>query len=303
LLLVAARGCSPENVPTPLDRDARRAIEDVRRSVTAKGRAGLGAFAAEGRRMLERGLRAGYAPRDVLVAASLAESGDGALEALLARAAAQGRVSLAPDAALLELSAGRRSGLLVALFAVPERAPPSALLAASPAPSVFLVLVDIEEPGNVGALVRTALASGAAGAICVGVTDPYHPKAVRTSLGSLFKLPLAHAAEGVQVLDALARAGVHSLAAVAREGESLDHAAWPRSSVAVLVGNESRGLAERLRGEADTRVSIDLSTAADSFCVNAAAAVCLYEAQRRLRAAKAGVSSLTSTLDLTRQER
>jgi len=116
--------------------------------------------------------------------------------------------------------------------------------------------------------------------ICVGSTDPFHPKAVRTSLGSLFKLPIARS-DSAQLLGHLRAAGVHTLAAVAREGEVLQHAAWPRTSIAVLVGNESRGLDAHWREGADARVSIDLCRAADSFCVNAAAAICLYEVQRR----------------------
>jgi tRNA G18 (ribose-2'-O)-methylase SpoU len=62
----------------------------------------------------------------------------------------------------------------------------------------------------------------------------------------------------------------------------LQQAAWPRTSIAVLVGNESRGLDTHWREGADGRVSIDLCRAADSFRVNAAAAICLYEVQRRL---------------------
>jgi len=152
----------------------------------------------------------------------------------------------------------------------------------------------VAEPGNVGALIRTALACNAAGVICVGATDPFHPKAVRTSLGSLFKLPLARS-EPAQLASHLRAAGVHSLAAVARDGEALQHAAWPRTSIAVLVGNESRGLDAHWRDGADGRVSIDLCRAADSFCVNAAAAICLYEVQRRLSLGSvAAASSLPS---------
>jgi RNA methyltransferase, TrmH family len=144
--------------------------------------------------------------------------------------------------------------------------------------------VDVDEPGNVGALIRTALASGANAAICVGSSDPFHPKAVRTSLGGLFKLPIVRM-PSAGLLEHLRGHGVFSVAAVAKSGAALDRASWPASSnIAVLVGNEARGLAESLREEADAKVTIDLSTAADSFCVNAAAAVCLYEIQRRARA-------------------
>lgn len=252
----------------------------MRRACTRKGRDALGAFAVEGSRLVERGLRAGWVPRDLLVASGERRRRP-EIEALIERVTTLGgRCHEAPDAELLALAEGRRAGLVCALFPLPAPLPVPALCAAA---GVILVLVDVIEPGNVGALIRTALACGAAGAICVGASDPFHPKAVRTSLGSLFKLPLAHVDSSDGLLAALRERGVHSLATVARGGEPLDRAVWPRGALALLVGNEGAGLPERVRDAADQRVTIELSSQADSFCVNAAAAVCLYEVQRRKR--------------------
>jgi RNA methyltransferase, TrmH family len=267
-------------MPQPSSKDFGHLFEQVRRLATAKGRAEAGAFAAEGRRLLERALRAGWCPRSVLVGEAAAREPE--LGALLQRWEAPGRSARrVPDAELLELAEGRRAGLVTSLFELPAGLAVSALLAQPAPPAVFLVVIDVEEPGNVGALLRTALACGAAGVIMVGSTDPFHPKAVRTSLGSLFKLPISRATAS-ELLGQLRAAEVHTLAAVAREGEALHRAAWPRGSAALLVGNESRGLGEHWRAGADARVSIDLCRAVDSFCVNAAAAICLYEVQRRL---------------------
>jgi TrmH family RNA methyltransferase len=277
-------------------------MEDVRRVATAKGRAGVGAFLIEGRRMLVRALRAGCSPRHVLIGAELRRE-QPELETLLSEIVVQGgHIHELANAELLKLSEGRRSGLLAALCPLPESQPLASWLevravgeaassadsATAPAvhsagPALYLVLVDVLEPGNVGALIRTALASGAAGAICVGITDPFHPKAVRTSLGSLFKLPIARVPSSLGLIETLRERHIHSLATVARDGAPLDRATWPQGSLALLVGNEGEGLPDRLRDASDGRVTIDLSTAADSHCVNAAAAVCLYEVQRRRR--------------------
>lgn len=258
-------------------------MEDVRRAATARGRASAGVFVAEGRRLLERGLRAGWAPREVLVGSDCVRDAPG-LRALLDELSARGaRWHEVPDARLLELANGRRAGLLAALFPLPEPLPLETMIAPGGPGRVFLVLVEVTEPGNVGALIRTALASGVAAAICVGASDPFHPKAVRTSLGSVFKLPLARLSSSEGLLEALRAAGVHTLATVAREGVALELARWPAGDVALLVGNEGQGLPARLRDAADGRVTIELSREADSFCVNAAAAVCLYEVQRRRR--------------------
>jgi RNA methyltransferase, TrmH family len=269
-------------VSSRASRDCLRVMEDVRRVSTARGRAQVGAFSVEGRRLLERATRAGWAPRELLVGASFRREAP-ELEPLLELVTArEGQCHEAPDAELLALAEGRRSGLVTALFPLPAGLSVDELLEPARS-SVFLVIVDVVEPGNVGALIRTALASGASGAICVGSSDPFHPKAVRTSLGSLFKLPLARLGSSDGLLESLRLRGVYSLATVARDGAALDRALWPRGNLALLVGNEGGGLPERLRDGADGRVTIDLSSAADSFCVNAAAAVCLYEVQRRER--------------------
>jgi TrmH family RNA methyltransferase len=272
----------PKSLGTPPHPSAVRVMEDVRRSSTARGRARAGVFSTEGRRILERATRAGWAPRDVLVGASLRRESPDLQPLLELVVAAGGRCHEVPDADLLTLSEGRRSGLLTALFALPAEGSLAQLLVQASA-VVLLVIVDVAEPGNVGALLRTALASGASAAVCVGSTDPFHPKAVRTSLGSLFKLPLVRLPSGQGLLESLRAHGIHCLATVARDGVSLDRAIWPRGSLALLVGNEGQGLPDRLRDGADGRVSIDLSLSADSFCVNAAAAVCLYEVRRRQR--------------------
>lgn len=267
--------------PKPEPKHYRQVIEDVRRASTRRGREALGAFAVEGRRLVERGVRAGWVPRDLLVASG-ERSRSPELESVLERVIALGgRCHEVPDAELRALAEGRQAGLVSALFPLPAALAPSELWTARG--GVYLVLVDVVEPGNVGALIRTALASGARGAICVGDSDPFHSKAVRTSLGSLFKLPLARVASGDALMGALRERGVHSLATVARGGAPLDRAIWPSGDLALLVGNEGAGLPDRVRDAADQRVTIELSTQADSFCVNAAAAVCLYEVQRRRR--------------------
>ncbi len=142
---------------------------------------------------------------------------------------------------------------------------------------VLLVLVDVEEPGNVGALVRTALAGGATGVVAVGASDPWHPKAIRTSMGSVFRLPTAFEPKPMWVaseLGALAR-----VAAVARGGV----APWrvpPLSSGALIVGSEARGLSEAVQESCEHAVTIPMPAGADSFSVNAATAVLLYELRR-----------------------
>ena len=267
----------------------RAVVENVRRAATARGRQQLGAFAAEGARLFRRGLRAGWAPRQVLVAESIVASGKQADVELIELIEQAGEGLAVPDAALLDLAGGRSSGKVSALFELPQ---PLTLVEAlkeerargkgegKKPPALIVALVDIQEPGNVGAL-RTGLASGATLAVAVGCSDPFHPKAVRTSLGSVFKLPLARAENAASLLDELKACAIHSVAAVSRGGDVLHQARFPDAGKALLVGNEGAGLDPETCHRADQRVTIDLSDQVDSYCVNAAAAVCLFELRRR----------------------
>ena len=103
-----------------------------------------------------------------------------------------------------------------------------------PVPFV-LVLVDVTDPGNVGTLVRAAVAAGASAVVAVGGADPSGPKVVRASAGAIFAVPVAVAETPSAVLDELAAAGVRTLGAVVRDGDPYDGCDLT-GPVAVFVG-------------------------------------------------------------------
>lgn len=260
------------------------ALENQKRASTARGRAQLGAFAVEGLRLVRRGLRAGLKPRQLLLGESVSAGQEAQqLRALVANAC------VVDDQQLLSLCQGRSSGLFQALFEMPGDQSLAQVIQAN-ANALILVLLQVEDPGNVGALIRTALASGAHAVVCAGGTDPFHPKAVRTSLGSLFRIslvcggePRAGGWEPRTCLEALHHAGVHTLATTPRGGQGLLTVALPSGPLALLMGNEGQGLSEKLQSQARQSVSIEQSDLADSYSVNAAAAICLFEIFRRRR--------------------
>src|SRR5690606_8673746 len=140
----------------------------------------------------ERAVRAGSPPWRLIVSQRLMRQKDGRTRAVLSELEQVGRqVFAVPEAILLELADGRNSGLMFGLCVVPEQPTLQKLRERAQADGApIVVLVDVEEPGNVGALIRTALAAGAVGLVAAGSSDAYHPKAVRTSMGSVFKLPI-----------------------------------------------------------------------------------------------------------------
>ncbi len=255
---------------------------DVERTATVAGRRGLGRLSIEGLRVCERALRSGAVVERVLVAESRLASPDPRLSRLLEELQASGsQIVEAPDEVLDRLTAGRDLGGLVGLVPLPADRGLSGCLAAPDA--TLLVAVDVEDPGNVGALMRTGLASGIAGFAAIGKSDPFHPRAVRTSMGSLFRLPILRRSELAPFLEELSGRGVATLAAVADGGTPLPELTCLEGAVALFVGNESFGLADPARDVLDLQLTIPMADRVDSFSVNAAAAVLLYGIGRARR--------------------
>jgi TrmH family RNA methyltransferase len=176
--------------------------------------------------------------------------------------------------------------------------------------ALLVVLVGVQDPGNVGTIVRAAEAFGATGvATCSaernGTADPFGPKALRASAGSALRLPIVHGTAAAGLLTKLRECGVKVYAAMAATvgvgiGENsknkITHAdssallcPWDidwKTPAAILIGNEGAGLPAEVVGESDTRVYIPQATAIapvgiESLNAAMAASVLLYEAMRQ----------------------
>jgi TrmH family RNA methyltransferase len=164
-----------------------------------------------------------------------------------------------------------------------------ALAAWTPAPIASIVrgrqalaigLVDVQDPGNVGGVIRSADALGATGVAAIGQTaDPGGWKAMRGAMGSTFRVPVARDSLDA-ALAAAASACVPPLATVASGGTPLD-AADLRGPVFVLLGNEGAGLPEAIVERAGGRLHIPMRTGVNSLNVGVTAALILYEARRQ----------------------
>lgn len=259
----------------------RGALEMVRRTMTARGRTADGYFSLEGVRLHERALRAGKRVEMALVGHSFNERQEPRHQALLYDLLLAGcQLVIVPDEVIGELAEGRDLGAIIGVLPFPEPPTLAEILAGDGRP-LFLVGANIQDPGNTGALLRTGLAAGASAFIAGGVCDPFHPKAVRTSMGSLFKLPILLYDETLAAISDLQERGVHCLGLAVDGAVSLPQAGLPDSGLAVVAGSEAFGLTEAVRQALDQVVSIPMREAVDSFSVNAAAAIALYEIGRR----------------------
>ena len=170
------------------------------------------------------------------------------------------------------ISPVRSSSPIVALACRPST--DEARLYRSAAPLV-IVAVDVQDPGNVGAIVRVAEAAGAS-------ADPLGWKALRGSMGSALRLPLTAASDVGASIAGARRHGCRIVATVARGGRSVFDVDYT-GPVAILIGGEGPGLPESIVGRADERVTIPMRPPVESLNAAVTAALIVYEAHRQRR--------------------
>jgi TrmH family RNA methyltransferase len=218
----------------------------------------------------------------VAVASSRLTSGteEGALADLLDRAGAD--VIVAPDDVFSAMSPVKTpSGIM----AIALREPSDAAEICRRPDSLILVAIDVQDPGNVGALLRAAEAGGVTGAlICStgspGSANPFSWKALRGSMGSVLRLPVATGIDAGAALDCIKRAGARTIAAVPRGGADPDALDWS-GHVGLVLGGEGPGLPDEILRACDETVSIPMATAVESLNVAVAGAVLVYAARRQ----------------------
>ena len=213
----------------------------VRKLHDRRWRDKLGLFIAEGEDLVDAAQTAGIEPVELLVA------GENVEPVLLAEASTLGHPAR-----------------VIGVFARDS-------LPREPVPDVGLALWHVSDPGNVGTLIRAADALGPAFvALSEGCADPTGPKALRASMGALFRVPVV----------AFDEAGGRRIALVACGGPALEDADLTGATTFVL-GAEREGLPEEVLAECGTRATIPLATEADSLNVAMAGTIALYELRRR----------------------
>lgn len=146
---------------------------------------------------------------------------------------------------------------------------------------MLLVLDRVGDPGNVGTMLRTADAAGIGGVVLLeGCVDVYAPKTVRSTMGSLFHVPVFTGAKEDLFVKAAKRNG-YELLVTALDGADNLYKANLRGRIAFVMGNEANGVTQTLLREADKRVYIPMAGRAESLNVAMAAGIVMFEALRR----------------------
>ena len=176
------------------------------------------------------------------------------------------------------------------IVAIAKRTPIDAAAISNSRGGFALVAVDVQDPGNLGALIRTAEAGGVTGVVVGGASaHPFSWKALRGSMGSGVRLPIARAADVGAIVDCFQAAGTRTIAAVARGGRAPDEIDWT-GSIGLLLGGEGPGLSDDLVARCDERVTVPMAPHVESLNVAVAGGVLIYAARRQRPSTRSGRS-------------
>jgi tRNA G18 (ribose-2'-O)-methylase SpoU len=237
-----------------------------------------GIFVAEGEKVVQRLLESSLDIVSVLLPSQWIE----AWRSLLDRRAGHLKVFCAEKQLLETLTGFSMYQGLLAVGKVPKEPSLSDVLGQSPQPKLFVATDSLTSSQNMGALVRNCAALGAQ-ALIVGETccSPWIRRAVRSSMGTVFQLPVIESNSLVSTLAELKRAGVKSLAAHPHiEGRTVTGLDF-NASTCVVLGSEGHGISAAILDMCDAAAAIPMAPGVDSLNVATAAAVFLFEANRQ----------------------
>jgi TrmH family RNA methyltransferase len=255
----------------PRLKQLRRALNQPLRETDGDGRVLAG---IEGPKLLEEALRAQLRIDCVFVA----EGAERLLDGLAL--SEETDLLLVPASLLNAILATETPQAVAALVEPPDWTWAHILDSHRKTPSLMLVLAGLQDPGNLGTILRSAEAFGADGVICLpGTVSAWNPKAVRASAGSVFRLPLL-SVEVDECFLHLREAGVKVWTTTVHAAEPVDlvNLAGP---VTVLIGNEGNGIPLELAAKADGALTIPCPGPVESLNASVAASVLLYEAARQ----------------------
>jgi TrmH family RNA methyltransferase len=264
-------------------------VKELRAGFRSASRTEQGHIAIEGEHLLLEAIAAGLTIPAVFVLAGnehLSARGPSFLERRSLPAGAE-IVALPPDIFSSAVSTESPQG--IAALIDPPAFTLDHILSARDTP-LILIAAGLQDPGNLGTLIRSAEAFAATGLITLpGTVSPWNQKALRASAGSVFRLPVIASTEA-EIFAALESRGIATLAAVATDGEPLTHHDLTRPT-AIILGNEGAGIPPDILRRATARITIPTPGPVESLNAAIAGSILLYEASRQ-RATTPGARNL-----------
>ncbi len=263
----------------PIESAANPLMKRMRTLEQRKGRERENAFVVEGIGPVWQAVDGGAAIETLVVAPELLTSESA--RAMIAGQEAAGVRVAEVSADLFARVAARENPSGVAAIVRMERRGIDAL--AAPADGLFVALCEVGNPGNLGTILRTVDAVGGSGVILVGdTTDPYHPAAVKASMGTLFRVPVVRAPTYAEVDAWCASHAVSTVTTSARATADCWGVTYP-ISVCLVFGSEGRGLPTDVMQRGTISVRIPMEGSASSLNLAVSAGILLYEVFRQRR--------------------
>lgn len=145
----------------------------------------------------------------------------------------------------------------------------------------FFILENLQDPGNLGTIVRTGEGAGITGVIMSSQTvDIFNPKTIRATMGSIYRVPFLYVQDLSQVMDRLKEQGIHTYAAHLKGQDYYDSFSF-KEPTAFLIGNEGNGLTKDLANQAEHYLKIPMEGKVESLNAAIAAALLMYETHRQ----------------------
>ena len=233
----------------------------------------------EGMRLCEEALTSSLAIEAVVWSDRIAQKARAAK--VIAQLSERAKSSASVSEKLLESISYTKTPQGIVVLAARPPADAVNLTRRQPAKPLIVILHETNNPANVGAILRTAEAAGATGAIAsLNTADPFSPKALRGAMGSAFRLPIWNGATLSDALDWCRARKIQIVSADVSAATVFSDVDW-RKPAALLVGRESAGLSAEELASADLAVRIPMKGSAESLNVAVATGVILYEAARQ----------------------
>lgn len=250
-------------------------VKQIRKLHQPKGRRDQGLFLLEGTHLLEEALSVGYPLVTICYTSTWCDRHESLWQQLQHRGE---RVELVSPEVLKAIATTVNPDGIIATARRPSFAPPLDL---TPSIRLGLALETLQDPGNLGTILRTAAATGVERLwLSEDSVDLDHPKVLRSSAGQWFRLPLAVTPDLKQVVRECQAQGMQVVATMPLAERTYWELDWQQPTL-ILLGNEGAGLSEDLASLADAQVRIPLSGGVESLNVAIATALLLYEAQRQ----------------------
>ena len=250
-------------------------LKKMRQAFARAERTEEGLVAIEGVKTIDEAIRGGLRVHAVI----FSDSGSARADHLLPQIPSKAEAAVVDDASFQSVVATSTPQGVAALVEFPSHTLDRLLLGHSP---LLVMCMALQDPGNLGTILRSAEAFGAGGVIlCEGTVSLFNPKTIRASAASAFRLPIVHGKYD-EIAPHLREHGIKLVGTSSHQGTALPESDL-RAGVAVIIGNEGAGLSKSVMATLDALVTIPHSSRVESLNAAMAASLILYEASRQRR--------------------